>query len=198
VTELDPSTVTGYSGYHRDLHPDTTDSDDTCPGCGTTDGVQPKPAPPTVQAWTYAACGMHWCMTVVNPGLRAALDVIGLLPTPALRTAALLDVMRTDVRQRSAKECPVNDTVYLPVTELVNIDPMASVATAVWWCRLCGHKATATTRPTAHSDGIEHLTAQHHATIVRGNRSGSVGRRVRAGSPRRRTGPRRGRVNFRT
>jgi hypothetical protein len=57
------------------------------------------------------------------------------------------------------------DTVCFPVTELVNIDPMASVATTVWWCRLCGHENTAASRPAAHSDGVAHLTAEHHATI---------------------------------
>jgi rubredoxin len=48
VTELHPSTMVT----------DPTD-DDTCPGCGATHGVQPQPAPPTVEAWSCAACGMH-------------------------------------------------------------------------------------------------------------------------------------------
>ncbi len=59
----------------------------------------------------------------------------------------------------------MTDTVCFPVTELVNIDAMASVATAVWWCRLCGSEATAASRPAAHSDAVAHLTAEHHATI---------------------------------
>jgi hypothetical protein len=42
---------------------------------------------------------------------------------------------------------------------------MASVDTVLWWCRLCDHHGTATTRPTAHSEGIEHLSVEHHATI---------------------------------
>ena len=166
VTEPGPSTVTeGRAGSsRRGGHPDTTDSD-TCPGCGATTVAQPTPAPHTVQAWTCTACGMDWAVTVVNPTVRVALSVVGLLPTPQLRTAALLAVLRVEVTQRSAKEHPMPDTVCFPVTELVNIDPMASVATAVWWCWLCGDKATAASRPAAHSDAVEHLTAEHHATI---------------------------------
>ena len=92
MTELDPATVT-----------DPTDSDDTCPGCGTRHGVQPQPAPPTVQAWTCTACGLHWATTVVNPTLRVALSIVGLLPTPQ-RTAALLDVLHAEVTQRAQAE----------------------------------------------------------------------------------------------
>jgi hypothetical protein len=57
-------------------------------------------------------------------------------------------------------------TVCLPATELISIDAMASVDTVLWWCRLCNHHDTATTRPTAHSKGIEHLSTEHHATIA--------------------------------
>jgi hypothetical protein len=56
-------------------------------------------------------------------------------------------------------------TVCLPTTEMISIDAMASVDTVAWWCRLCDHHGTATTRPTAHSEGVKHLTAEHHATI---------------------------------
>ena len=56
-------------------------------------------------------------------------------------------------------------TVCLPATEVISIDAMASVDTAIWRCRLCGQHGTTTTRPTAHAESIEHLTAQHHATI---------------------------------
>jgi hypothetical protein len=56
-------------------------------------------------------------------------------------------------------------TVCLPATELISIDAMASVDTVLWRCRLCEHQGTATTRPTAHSNGVEHLRAEHHATI---------------------------------
>jgi hypothetical protein len=44
-------------------------------------------------------------------------------------------------------------TICLPVTEVISIDAMASVDTVVWRCRLCDHHSTATTRPTAHSEG---------------------------------------------
>lgn len=108
MTELDPSTVT-----------DPTDNDDGCPGCGTADGVQPQPAPPTVEAWTCAACGLHWATTVINPTLRVALSIVGLLPTPALRTAALLAVLRTEVAQRSGKEHPMPVTVCFPVDQVM-------------------------------------------------------------------------------
>lgn len=70
--ELDSSTAT-----------DSTEAD-ACPGCGATHGVQPEPAPPKVQAWTCAACGMDFAVTVINP----APSIVGLLPTPQLSTAA--------------------------------------------------------------------------------------------------------------
>ena len=56
-------------------------------------------------------------------------------------------------------------TVCLPATEVISIDAMASVDTVVWRCRLCDQYGTATTRPAAHSNGVEHLSAEHHATI---------------------------------
>jgi hypothetical protein len=56
-------------------------------------------------------------------------------------------------------------TVCLAATKVISIDAMASVYTVVWRCRICDHHGTAPTRPTAHSDGVEHLTAEHHATI---------------------------------
>ncbi|MGH3936449.1 MAG: hypothetical protein ACRDS1_15970 [Pseudonocardiaceae bacterium] len=40
---------------------------ETCPGCGATTGVQPKLAPPKVQAWSCTACETQWAITVVNP-----------------------------------------------------------------------------------------------------------------------------------
>jgi hypothetical protein len=43
-------------------------------------------------------------------------------------------------------------------------DRDGSVDTVVWWCRLCDHHGTATIQPTAHSESIEHLTSEHHAT----------------------------------
>jgi hypothetical protein len=136
---------------------------DTCPGCGATHGVQQiTGTSPTVQAAMCAACGMHWATTVANP----ALSIISLLPTPQRRTAAFLAVLRTEVTRRSGKEPgTMTVTICLPATEVISIDAMASVDTVLWSCRLCDHHGTATTRPTAHSEGIEHLTAQHHATI---------------------------------
>ena len=83
---------------------------------------------------------------MVNP----ALSTIGLLPTPQLRTAALLAALRAEVTRRSGKGHTMTVTVCLPVTEVISMDAMASVDTVVWWCRLCDHHGTATTRPTAH------------------------------------------------
>lgn len=51
------------------------------------------------------------------------------------------------------------------LTELVTVDAMATVDAVVWWCRLCDHQSTATTRPAAHTDAVAHLTTDHHATI---------------------------------
>jgi hypothetical protein len=48
---------------------------------------------------------MDFAVTVVNPTVRAALSVVGLLPTPQLRTAALMALLGTEVTQR-AKEHP--------------------------------------------------------------------------------------------
>lgn len=77
VTELDPSTVT-----------DPTANDDACPGCGTTHGVQPTPAPPKVQAWTCTACGMNWAVTVVNPFLDRRAATVALRQVIALADQA--------------------------------------------------------------------------------------------------------------
>jgi hypothetical protein len=136
------------------------------PGCGATHGVQQiTGTSPTVDAAMCTACGLHWATTVVNPALRVALSIIGLLPTPELSTSAFLAALRTEVARRSGKEYTMTVTVCLPATEMISIDAMASVDTVVWRCRLCDHHGTATTQPAAHSEGIEHLTAQHHATI---------------------------------
>jgi hypothetical protein len=56
-------------------------------------------------------------------------------------------------------------TVCLPVTEVISIDAMASVDTAIWQCRICDQHGTATTRPAAHSDAVAHLVGEHRATI---------------------------------
>jgi ribosomal protein L37AE/L43A len=74
---------------------------DECPGCGVTQSVQrTRGSSPRVQAWSCAACGLHWATTVVNP----ALPIVGLLPTPQLRTAAFLAALRAEVIRRSGKD----------------------------------------------------------------------------------------------
>ena len=75
-----------------DQSPVTDPTDEACPHRGATDGVQITPAAPRVQAWTCAVCGLDF-----------ALAVIGLLPTPALRTAAFLDMLAHEVHRRSGK-----------------------------------------------------------------------------------------------
>jgi hypothetical protein len=71
-----------------------------CPGCGATHGMRRiAGTSPTVEAGMCAACGLHWATTVVNP----ALCLVGVLPTPQLRAAALLALLRTEVTQRSGK-----------------------------------------------------------------------------------------------
>jgi len=150
MTERDSSTAT-----------DPTEAE-SCPGCGATSGVQRITGTlPTVDAGMCAACGMHWATTVANP----ALSIVGLLPTPQLRTAALMTILCTEVTRRSGKEHTMTVTLCLPATEVISIDAMASVDTVGWRCRLCDHHGTATIRSTAHSEGVEHLTIEHHATI---------------------------------
>jgi ribosomal protein L37AE/L43A len=114
---------------------------------------------PTVDAWMCAACGRHWATTVVNP----ALSLVGLLPTPQLRTAAFLAVLRTEVIQRSGKDKDhtMTVTVCFPIDQIVEFDAMATVDTTVWWCRLCGREATARTTPQATSDAVAHLGSDH-------------------------------------
>ncbi|MGH3799606.1 MAG: hypothetical protein ACRDTD_05620, partial [Pseudonocardiaceae bacterium] len=70
---------------HRVWCPTDPTEAESCPGCGATQGVQriASTTSPKVQAWTCAGCGLHWATTVVNP----ALSIVGLLPTPQLRTA---------------------------------------------------------------------------------------------------------------
>lgn len=60
----------------------------------------------------------------------------------------------------------MTDTVVsFPLGELVTLDPLASVDVVVWRCRLCDVEGSARYRPAAHTDAVEHLTAEHHATI---------------------------------
>jgi hypothetical protein len=72
-------------------------ADEACPHCGATHGVQPEPAPPTVQAWTCAACGLDFAITTV------ALSIVSVLPAPELRTGAFLNLLREEVHHRSGK-----------------------------------------------------------------------------------------------
>ncbi len=132
---------------------------DTCPGCGATHGVQPTPAPPKVQAWTCTVCGMDWAITVVNP----ALSLVGVLPTPQLRTAALLALLRTELtpRSRKDKDHTMTVTVCFPVDQVVQFDAVATVDTTVWWCRICGRQGSARTTPQATSDAMAHLGTDH-------------------------------------
>jgi hypothetical protein len=89
---------------------------------------------------------------------------VALLPTPALRTAAVLALLRNEVHQRSGKEHLVTDTtVTVTASELFNLDALASVDSVVWWCRLCDHHSSARHRPAAHSAAVAHLVAEHHA-----------------------------------
>jgi hypothetical protein len=55
-----------------------------------------------------------------------ALSVVSLLPTPQLRTAAFLAVLRTEVTRRSGKgPGTMTVTICLPATEVISIDAMA-------------------------------------------------------------------------
>lgn len=76
----------------RHLDP-TTPTDDSCPSCGTTEGVQPQPAPPTVAAWTCTECGTDWAISVVNPHLRTT------YPADLAATAHEIHRLRRTLRQ---------------------------------------------------------------------------------------------------
>jgi hypothetical protein len=80
----------------------------------------------------------NWATTVINP----ALSIVGLLPTPQLRTAAFLALLRQEVHQRSATEHTMTDVVSFPLDQVVQFD--MATATPVWWCRICGREGTAT------------------------------------------------------
>jgi hypothetical protein len=90
------------------------------------------------------------------PGCEAIVQasIIGLLPTPQLRTAAFLATLRTEVARRSGKE----HTTF-PVDQVVEF--VASVDRTVWWCRLCGQEGTARTTPQATDDAVAHLGTDH-------------------------------------
>jgi hypothetical protein len=84
-------------------------------------------------------CGLDWACTVV-----------GVLPTPQLRTAALLDVMRTEVTQRAqTRKHTMAVSVCFPLDQVVQFDAMATVDTTLWRCQICGQEGTARTTPQA-------------------------------------------------
>ena len=130
---------TAENGHHPAWYPTQAD---TCPGCGATHSVQRiTGTSPTVDVAMCTACGLHWATTTVTP----ALSIVGLLPTPQLRTAAFLAALRTEVTRRSGKgPGTMTVTICLPATEVISTDTMASVDTVVWRCRLCDHHGTAT------------------------------------------------------
>lgn len=53
-------------------------------------------------------------------------------------------------------------TVCLPLGEVIEFHPMASVALCVWWCRICGLERRAVTSDAATADALTHLAAHHH------------------------------------
>jgi hypothetical protein len=103
---------------------------------------------------------MHWAVTAV---VNSALSIVGLLPTPQLRTAALLTALRTEVTHRSGKDQDhtMAVTVCFPVNQVIQFDAMATVDTTLWRCRICGRESTARTTPQATSDAIAHLGTDH-------------------------------------
>lgn len=102
------------------------------------------------------SCERDSC-TVIN----LALSLVGVLPTPQLRTAAFLAALRTEVTQRSAKGHTMPVTVCFLVDQVVQFDAMATVDTTLWSCRICGREGTARTTPQATSDAIAHLGSDH-------------------------------------
>ena len=130
------------------------------PHCGAEANDVHRTTPPTVQTGSCTACGLLWAATATGPAAIA-----GVLLTPALRGGALLASLRAEVAQR--KEHPVvTVTLCLPTGELFNLDSMASADTVVWRCRRCEGESTARYRPAVHTDAVEHLVAEHRASIA--------------------------------
>ena len=156
---------TAENGHHPAWYPTEAD---TCPGCGATHSVQRiTGTPPTVDAAMCTACGLHWATTVVNPTLRIALSIVALLPTPQLRTAALLDVLRAEVTQRAqTREHTMAVSVCFPLDQVVQFDAMATVDTTLWRCRICGQEGTATTTPQATDNAFAHLGIDHGGALA--------------------------------
>ena len=74
---------------------------ESCPGCGATHGVQ--------RITGTSPKGPSMDVRGVRPALddhdgQPALSIVGLLPTPALRTAAFLAVLRAEVTLRQQQQ----------------------------------------------------------------------------------------------
>jgi hypothetical protein len=52
-------------------------------------------------------------------------------------------------------------TVRFPLDQVIHLDPMATVDTTVWCCRICERDGRARTTPEAISDAIAHLGFDH-------------------------------------
>lgn len=144
------------------MHPVSCEQAERCPACDQTDGVELTSSTARVEAWRCTRCGTAWACSLVNPNLRAALSIVGLLPTPQQRTAALLAVIQAEVTRRSGKEQhTMAVSVCFPVDQVVQFDAMATVDTTLWRCRICGQEGTARTTPQATDDAIAHLGIHH-------------------------------------
>jgi hypothetical protein len=55
----------------------------------------------------------------------------------------------------------VTPTVRFPLDQVIHLDPMATVDTTVWCCRICERDGTAKTTPQAISDALTHLGTDH-------------------------------------
>lgn len=70
-----------------------------------------SPAPPKVDAWSCAECGLHFATTVVNPELASIVSL--------LRTTVFLAVLRAEVSgaaARRAEHDPPVDVTLPPQT----------------------------------------------------------------------------------
>jgi hypothetical protein len=128
---------TAETGHHLAWCPTDPTEAESCPGCGTTHGMQRiTGTAPTVDAAMCTACGLHWACTVANP----ALSIVSLLPTPALRTAALLAVLRTEVSLGGGPATSVVDGVVevgvagRAAAAGVHADPVADLGVAAQHC----------------------------------------------------------------
>ncbi len=84
-------------------------ADAGCPHCGA--GVQPKPAPPKVDAWSCTEWGLDFAVTVVSPELASLVNL--------LRTTAFLAMLRAEVFGAGTRRAELDDPpvdVTLPPT----------------------------------------------------------------------------------